>query len=126
MHKEFKTHTHIGQPRKPPRPKALTGKMHKPKAVDPPTARSPVFTSRGWGRFRVKDDSGGAVALEAKEGPSRLRKGEQCVSVPSRVHRLIVARYMLTGVVRHFVSGASPGGRIRTRRSAGRGWRRPR
>jgi SRSO17 transposase len=108
MLKEFKTHTHIGQPRKFPRSKVLPGNMHKPKAVDSLAARSPVFTSQGWERFWVKDDSGGAVVWEAREGPFHLRKGDQYISVPSRVHRLIVARNVLTGEVKHFVSNAPP------------------
>jgi hypothetical protein len=108
MLKEFKSHTHVGQPRKFPRSKVLPGGMHKPKAVGSLAARSPVFTSQEWERFRVKDDSGGPVVWEAKEGAFYLRRGDQYISVPSPAHRLIVARNALSGEVKHFVSNAPP------------------
>lgn len=108
MLKEFNTHTHIGQPRKFPRSKVLPGNMHKPKAVASLASRSPAFTSQPWERFRVKDDSGGAVVWEAKQALFYLRRGDQYISVPTRAHRLIVARNTLSGEIKHFVSNAPP------------------
>jgi hypothetical protein len=99
----------IGRPRTFPRPKVLPGNMHRPKRVDSLAARSPVFTGQGWERFRVKDDSGGAVVWEAREGVFHLRRGDAHVAVPTWPHRLIVARHVLTGEVKHFVSNAPPG-----------------
>jgi SRSO17 transposase len=99
----------IGRPRTFPRPKVLPGNMHRPKRVDSLAARSPVFTDQPWQRFRVKDDGRGPVVWEAKEGVFYLRRGNAHVSVPSWPHRLIVARNVLTGETKHFVSNAPPG-----------------
>jgi SRSO17 transposase len=108
LHKELFTHKHFGHPRKFPRPKKLSGDMHRPKRVDSLGARSPAFTSQAWQRFRVKDDSGGAVVWEAREAEFFLRKGDQYIAVPSVPHRLIVARSVLTGEVKRFVCNAPP------------------
>jgi SRSO17 transposase len=98
----------IGRPRKFPRPKVLPGNMHRPKRVGSLAARSPAFTGQPWQRFRVKDDSGGAVVWEAREAPFHLRRGDKYVAVPTWAHRLIVARNVLSGEVKHFVSNAPP------------------
>src|SRR5690606_38726278 len=98
----------IGRPRTFPRAKVLPGNMHRPKRVASLTSRSPAFTSKPWQRFRVKDDQGGAVVWEAKEADFHLRDGNAHVSVPTRAHRLIVARHVLTGEVKRFVSNAPP------------------
>ena len=98
----------IGRPRKFPRSKVLPGNMHRPKRVGSLAARSPAFTGQAWERFRVKDDSGGAVVWEAKEAAFHLRRGDKYVAVPTWAHRLIVARNVLTGEVKHFVSNAPP------------------
>ena len=108
LHKELFTHKHFGRPRKFPRPKVLPGNMHKPRAVESLTTRSPAFTGQQWQRYRVKDDQGGAVVWEAKEAVFHLRKGDQYIAVPSIPHRLIVARQVLTGEVKRFVSNAPP------------------
>jgi SRSO17 transposase len=99
----------IGRPRKFPRPKVLPGKMHRPKGVASLTARSPAFLRQEWTRFRVKDDSGGAVVWEAREAPFHLRQGDSHVAVPTRAYRLIIARNVLTDEVKRFVSNAPPG-----------------
>jgi SRSO17 transposase len=99
----------IGRPRKFPRPKVLPGNMHRPKRVDSLASRSPVFTDQAWVRFRVKDDGGGPVVWEAKEGVFHLRRGDRHVATPTWPHRLIVARNVLTGEVKHFISNAPPG-----------------
>lgn len=98
----------IGRPRTFPRAKVLPGNMHRPKRVASLTSRSPAFTSKPWQRFRVKDDQGGAVVWEAREADFHLRDGNAHVSVPTRAHRLIVARHVLTGEVKRFVSNAPP------------------
>jgi SRSO17 transposase len=98
----------IGRPRKFPRPKVLPGSMHRPKRVESLTSRSPAFAGQPWRRFRVKDDQGGAVVWEAKEADFHLRDGDAHVAVPTRAHRLIVARNVITGEVKRFVSNASP------------------
>jgi len=108
LHKELFTHRHFGHPRKFPRPKKLPGDMHRPKRVDSLGSRSPAFTSQAWQRFRVKDDQGGAVVWEAREAEFFLRKGDQYIAVPSVPHRLIVAKSVLTGEVKRFVSNAPP------------------
>ena len=97
----------IGRPRKFPRVKVLPGNMHRPKSVASLTARSPAFTKHPWERFRVKDDSGGAVVWEAREADFCLREGNSHVAVPTRAHRLIVARNVVTGEVKRFVSNAA-------------------
>jgi SRSO17 transposase len=98
----------IGRPRTFPRPKVLPGNMHRPKRVDSLGSRSPAFTGQRWERFRVKDDSGGAVVWEVKESDFHLREGDAHVAVPTRAHRLIVARNVITGEVKRFVSNAPP------------------
>ena len=108
MLKEFASHTRTGQPRKFPRVKVLPGNMHRPKRVDSLAARSPVFTDQEWRGFHVKNDQGGAVVWEAKEADFYLRRGNAYIAVPSRVHRLIVAKNVLTGEIQHFLSNAPP------------------
>jgi SRSO17 transposase len=98
----------VGRPRKFPRSKVLPGNMHRPKRVDSLASRSPSFTGKEWVRFRVKDDSGGAVVWEAREADFHLRRGDAHVATPSCAHRLIKARNVLTGEVKHFVSNAPP------------------
>jgi SRSO17 transposase len=108
LHKELFTHKHFGHPRKFPRPKVLPGNMHRPKRVDSLASRSPAFSKQAWQRFRIKDDQGGAVVWEAKEADFYLRRGDRYIAVPSMAHRLIVARNVLSGEVKHFVSNAPP------------------
>jgi SRSO17 transposase len=109
MHREHFTHKHFGHPRIFPRPKILPGNMHKPRRVDSLAARSPVFTGQKWERFHVKNDQGGAVVWEAREGDFHLRRGDKYIGVPTWAHRLLVARNPLTGEVKWFVSNAPPG-----------------
>jgi SRSO17 transposase len=106
MLKEHAARNVTGHPRTFPRVKILPGDMHKPRRVNTLAARSPVFTGQRWEKFHVKDDQGGAVVWEAKEGDFHLRRGGRHVGVPSWAHRLIVARNVLTGEVKHFVSNA--------------------
>jgi SRSO17 transposase len=108
LHKELFTHKHFGHPRKFPRPKKLPGGMDRPKRADSLAARSPAFTGQPWQRFHVKNDQGGAVVWEAKEAEFYLRKGDQYIAVPSVAHRLIIARNVLSGETKLFVSNAPP------------------
>ncbi len=114
MLREHFPHKHLGHPRVFPRPKVLPGNMHRPRPAGSLAARSPVFTGQRWERFRVKDDQGGAVVWEAKEGAFHLRRGDKHLSVPTWAHRLIVARNVLTGEIKHFVSNAPPGVPLKT------------
>jgi SRSO17 transposase len=109
MLKEHAARNGTGHPRTFPRVKILPGDMHKPRRVDTLAARSPVFTGQRWEKFHVKDDQGGAVVWEAKEGDFHLRRGGRHVGVPTWAHRLIVARNVLTGEIKHFVSNAPMG-----------------
>jgi SRSO17 transposase len=95
-----------GHPRAFPRVKVLPGNMHKAKAVDSLTVRSPVFRDQEWTTFHVKDDSQGPVVWEAKEAPFHLRSGGRHVGTPTWAHRLIIARHALTKETKYFVSNA--------------------
>lgn len=106
--KEHAARAGTGRPRSFPRVKVLPGRMHKPKRVDTLAARSPVFCTQPWTRFRVKDDAGGAVVWEAREGVFHLRRGGRHRGVPTWAHRLLVARNVLSGQVKYFVSNAPP------------------
>lgn len=106
MLKEHASRHPTGHPRTFPRVKILPGDMHKPKRVDALTRHSPVFQRQPWTRFHVKDDQGGAVVWEAKEGDFHLRRGGKLLGVPTWAHRLIVARNTLSGEIKYFVSNA--------------------
>lgn len=95
MLKEHASRDTTGHPRTFPRVKVLPGDMHKAKAVDSLTARSPVFRSQPWTTFRVKDDSCGPVVWKAKEAPFHLRTGGRSVGTPTWAHRLIIAQSVL-------------------------------
>lgn len=104
MHKEHASRSPIGHPRTFPRVKILPGDMHKAKRVDNLARQSPSFREQPWVKFHVKDDQGGPVVWEARDGSFFLRKD----GVPTAAHRLIVARNLLTKEVKHFVSNARP------------------
>jgi SRSO17 transposase len=108
MLKEHVGRNPTGHPRTFPRVKILPGDMHKPRRVDTLARHSPSFVRRNWETFHVKDDSGGAVLWQAREGPFHLRRGGKNVGVPGWEHRLIVARNMLTNDTKYFVSNAPP------------------
>jgi len=108
MLKEHASRNLTGHPRTFPRPRILPGGMHKPKRVDNLAEHSPVFVRQPWIRFHVKDDQGGAVTWEAREGDFHLRRGGRAVGVPTWAHRMVVARHVLTGEIKYFVSNAPP------------------
>lgn len=69
---------------------------------------SPVFREQSWQPYRVKDTDRGPAVWEVKWGVF-WRKGEG--GLPTRRHGLIVARNVLTGEVKYFLSNRVPGER---------------
>ena len=67
---------------------------------------SPVFRQQAWQRYRLKDTGKGPCVWEIKWAPF-WRKDEQ--GLPTRHHCLIVARHVLTGEVKYFLSNRVPG-----------------
>jgi SRSO17 transposase len=67
---------------------------------------SPVFRNRSWQRYRIKDTNKGPQVWEIKWAVF-WRKGED--GLPGRRHCLIVARNVLTGEIKFFVSNRVPG-----------------
>jgi SRSO17 transposase len=66
-------------------------------------AHSPAFR-KPWTRFRIKDSEKGPVVWEAKSAPFYLKDPK---GLPTRAHRLIVARNLLNpGEIKYFVSNA--------------------
>lgn len=108
MLREHACRDKTGHPRTFPRVKILPGEMHKPRRVDTLARHSPVFRRHRLEKFHVKDDQGGAVVWEAKEGDFHLRRGGRHVGVPTWAHRLVVARNTLSGEIKYFVSNAPP------------------
>jgi SRSO17 transposase len=69
---------------------------------------SPVFREQSWQRYRTKDTTNGPEVWEVKWAVF-WRKGE--AGLPTRRHCLIVARNVLTGEVKYFLSNRVPGER---------------
>lgn len=69
---------------------------------------SPEFRERSWQRYRVKDTERGPEVWEVKWAVF-WRKGPD--GLPGRRHCLIVARNVLTGELKYFVSNRVPGER---------------
>jgi hypothetical protein len=67
---------------------------------------SPVFQQQRWQRYRIKDTTRGPEVWEVKWAVL-WRKGSD--GLPSRRQCLIVARNVLTGEVKYFVSNRVPG-----------------
>ena len=74
---------------------------------------SPVFRRQKWQRYRIKDTTRGPEVWEVKWAVF-WRKGSD--GLPSRRQCLIVARNVLTGEVKYFVSNRVPGERGMTLR----------
>jgi DDE superfamily endonuclease len=74
---------------------------------------SPVFRRQTWQRYRIKDTQRGPEVWEVKWAVF-WRKGSN--GLPGRQHCLIVARNVLTGELKYFVSNRVPGRRDRGRR----------
>lgn len=69
---------------------------------------SPVFREQSWQRYRIKDTDKGPQVWEVKWSVF-WRKAE--TGLPTRRHCLIVARNVLTGEVKYFLSNRVPGER---------------
>ena len=69
---------------------------------------SPVFREQSWQRYRIKDTDKGPEVWEVKWCVF-WRKAE--TGLPTRRHCLIVARNVLTGEVKYFLSNRVPGER---------------
>lgn len=67
---------------------------------------SPVFRQQAWQRYRIKDTDKGPEVWEIKWAVF-WRKDEN--GLPTRRHCLIVARNVLTGEVKYFLSNRVPG-----------------
>ena len=67
---------------------------------------SPVFRKQSWQRYRIKDTDKGPEVWEVKWAVF-WRKGPD--GLPTRRHCLIVARNVLTGEVKYFLSNRVPG-----------------
>jgi SRSO17 transposase len=67
---------------------------------------SPQFRKQRWQRYRIKDTERGPEVWEVKWSVF-WRKGSN--GLPGRRHTLIVARNVLTGEVKYFVSNRAPG-----------------
>jgi len=74
---------------------------------------SPVFRQQRWQRYRIKDTTRGPEVWEVKWAVF-WRKGSD--GLPNRRQCLIVARNVLTGEVKYFVSNRVPGERGMTLR----------
>jgi len=67
---------------------------------------SPAFRKQSWQRYRIKDTDKGPEVWEVKWAVF-WRKGED--GLPTRRHGLIVARNVLSGEVKYFLSNRVPG-----------------
>jgi SRSO17 transposase len=78
----------------------------QPSKVQDLVRHSPVFREQNWQRYRTKDTQHGPEVWEVKWAVF-WRKGTQ--GLPSRRHCLLVARNVLTGEMKYFVSNRVPG-----------------
>jgi len=67
---------------------------------------SPVFCEQPWRRYRIKDTDHGPEVWEVKWAVFWWKGG---AGLPTRRHCLIVARNVLTGEVKYFLSNQVPG-----------------
>ena len=66
---------------------------------------SPVFRKQAWQRYRIKDTDKGPEVWEVKWAPFWRKDAD---GLPTRRHCLIVARNVLTGEVKYFLSNRVP------------------
>ena len=69
---------------------------------------SPMFRQQAWQRYRIKDTDKGPEVWEVKWVPFWRKDAN---GLPTRRHCLIVARNVLTGEVKYFLSNRAPGER---------------
>jgi SRSO17 transposase len=93
-----------GRPKVYPR---LAAGHHSSKVCDL-AQYSPAFRKQAWQRYRIKDTDKGPEVWEVKWAVF-WRKDE--AGLPTRRHCLIVARNVLTGEVKYFLSNRVPGER---------------
>lgn len=67
---------------------------------------SPVFREQAWQRYRIKDTNKGPEVWEVKWATFWRKNAD---GLPRRRHGLIVARNVLTGEVKYFLSNRVPG-----------------
>lgn len=67
---------------------------------------SPVFRNQRWQRYRIKDTDKGPLVWEVKWAPIWRKDVD---GLPTRRQCLIVARNVLTGEVKYFLSNRCPG-----------------
>jgi SRSO17 transposase len=67
---------------------------------------SPVFREQSWQRYRIKDTDRGPEVWEIKWA---VFWRKNAAGLPTRRHCLIVARHVLTGEVKYFLSNRVPG-----------------
>lgn len=91
-----------GQPKKYPR----VARRRRSCEVRNLLTYSPVFRNQSWQRYRIKDTNKGSAVWEVKWA-AFWRKDE--AGLPTRRHCLIVARNVLTGEVKYFLSNRVPG-----------------
>lgn len=93
-------------------PKNLMGWLHEPR--DPSEVRSAVqdlcrfsraMMRQSWKRYHIKDTDKGPLVWEVKAAPFWMLRDEQVVGP----YWLIVAREVLSGEVKYFLSNATPG-----------------
>jgi SRSO17 transposase len=94
-----------GRRKKYPR---LAARDRHPREVRNLVRYSPVFRTKKWQRYRIKDTERGPEVWEVKWAVC-WRKGPN--GLPGRRHCLIVARNVLTGEVKYFVANRVPGER---------------
>jgi SRSO17 transposase len=100
----------------PRRPEKRGRKKHYPRVARRRSAcqvrnllkHSPVFREQSWQRYRVKDTDRGPAVWEVKWA---VFWRKDAAGLPTRRHSLIVARNVLTGEVKYFLSNRVPGER---------------
>ena len=93
---------------RPGRPKKTPRTASRPRAckVQNLLTYSPAFRSQSWQRYRIKDSQRGPEVWEVKWSVIWRKTAD---GLPSRRHCLIVARNVLTGEIKYFVSNRVPG-----------------
>lgn len=94
-----------GRPRRMPRVFVQDSRVS---SVENLFRHSPALRDQAWSTLRVKDTGEGPVVWQAKECRFFLRRG----GLPTPEHRLVVARNVLTGEIKYFVSNAPPSTRL--------------
>lgn len=92
----------VGRPKKYPR----VARRRPSSEVRNLLKYSPVFLEQSWQRYRIKDTNNGPEVWEVKWAVF-WRKDE--AKLPTRRHTLLVARNVLTGEVKYFLSNRVPG-----------------